>query len=63
MIEFSRANTNNHPTAKPFDMIQYFIGKSTEENETILDPFAGSFTTAIAAENTNRKWICIEKDE
>jgi len=29
----------------------------------ILDNTAGSCTTAIAAKNTNRKWICIEKEE
>ena len=29
----------------------------------MLDPCAGSMTTAIAALNTNRKFICIEKDE
>jgi len=29
---------------------------------TVLDNCAGSGTTAIACENTNRKWICIEKD-
>jgi DNA modification methylase len=31
--------------------------------ETVLDFTAWSFTTAVACENTNRKWICIEKDE
>ena len=29
----------------------------------ILDNCAGSGTTAIACENLNRRWICIEKDE
>jgi DNA modification methylase len=29
----------------------------------ILDPFAWIFTTAVACENTNRKWICIEKEK
>ncbi len=33
------------------------------EGNVILDPFAGAFTTAVAANNTNRKWICIEKEE
>lgn len=35
----------------------------TNEWDIVLDFTAGSFTTAIACENTNRKRICIEKDE
>ena len=30
---------------------------------TVLDCFAGSMTTAISCLNTNRKYICIEKEE
>jgi site-specific DNA-methyltransferase (adenine-specific) len=39
------------------------IYNNTNENETVLDNCSGSFTTAIACLNTNRKYICIEKDE
>jgi site-specific DNA-methyltransferase (adenine-specific) len=35
----------------------------TNPSDTVLDNTAGSGTTAIAAENTGRKWICIERDE
>ena len=52
-----------HPTEKPINMLEDFMADYTEENEIIIDPFAGSGTTAIAAINTNRKFICIEKDE
>lgn len=52
-----------HPTQKPVALIEYLIKTYTNEWELILDFTAGSFTTAVACENTNRKRICIEKDE
>lgn len=51
-----------HPTQKPVALIEYLIKTYTNEWETVLDFTAWSFTTAVACENTNRKWICIEKD-
>ena len=52
-----------HPTQKPIALIEYLIKTYTKENDVILDPTAGSGTTAIAAINTNRKYIAIEKDK
>lgn len=51
-----------HPTAKPVPLIEYLIKTYSLEGELILDNTAGSGTLAIAAINTNRKYICIEKD-
>lgn len=53
----------NHPTPKPIELIENIINHSSNENDTILDPFSGSGTTAIACINTNRNYICIEKDK
>jgi site-specific DNA-methyltransferase (adenine-specific) len=36
---------------------------TTKENDLVIDPFAGSFTTAISCLELNRKYICIEKDK
>lgn len=52
-----------HPTQKIVELFEYLIKTYTNENELILDNTAGSGTTAIAAINTNRKWVCIEKDK
>mgnify|MGYP000173203420 CR=1 FL=1 len=51
-----------HPTQKPVALIEYLLKTYTLENELILDNTAGSGTLAIAAINTNRRYICIEKD-
>ena len=52
-----------HPTQKPVALFEYLIKTYTNECETVLDNCAGSGTTAIACINTNRKYICMEKDE
>lgn len=52
-----------NPTQKPVALLEYLIRTYTNENDLILDSTAGSCTTAIAAINTNRRWICIEKDK
>lgn len=59
------ANPNNntiHPTQKPVALFEYLIRTYTNEGDTVLDNCVGSFTTAIACLNTNRGYICIEKD-
>ena len=52
-----------HPTQKPVALFEYLIKTYTNEGDTVLDNCAGSFTTAIACMNTNREYICIEKEE
>jgi site-specific DNA-methyltransferase (adenine-specific) len=52
-----------HPTQKPVELFEYLIKTYTNEGDLVLDNCAGSGTTAIACENTNRRWVCIEKDE
>lgn len=51
-----------HPTQKPLRLLYRIILASTHEGETILDPFAGSCTTGIAANLLNRKFIGIDQD-
>ena len=63
ILYFKKTGNKLHPTEKPVDLIEYLISKSSQENDLVLDCFSGSGTTAIACENTGRKWICIEKDE
>jgi len=51
-----------HPTQKPVALFEYLIKTYTAEGDLVLDSCAGSFTTAIACINTNRNYICIEKE-
>lgn len=51
-----------HPTEKPMSIIVRIIDASSNKGDIILDPFLGSGTTAIAAHNTGRFFIGIEKE-
>jgi DNA modification methylase len=51
-----------HPNEKPVSLVELFIQLHTMPGDTILDPFAGSGTTAVAAERLGRNSILIEKD-
>jgi site-specific DNA-methyltransferase (adenine-specific) len=62
VLNFSRVSKLEHPTQKPVDLNEYLIKKSTNEGDTILDPFAGSGTTGVACKNLNRNFILIEKE-
>ena len=55
-------NRFDHPTQKPISIIKRIISASSNKNDLILDPFAGSGTTAIACHDLDRKFICIEKE-
>ena len=65
ILEFSSEHNvgNIHPTQKPVALWEYLIKTYTNEGELVLDFTAGSHTTAIACLNTNRQYICIEKEE
>lgn len=57
-----RTGNKLHPTQKPVELMAYLIEKSSNEGDTVLDPFMGSGTTALASLQTHRKCIGIEKD-
>jgi len=57
------AEKQGHVTPKPVPLIENIIYHSSNEGDIAFDPFAGSFTTSIACLNTNRNYICIEKEK
>lgn len=52
-----------HPTQKPVALVEYLIRTYTNQGDLVLDSTVGSGTTAVAAINTGRKYIGIEKEE
>lgn len=51
-----------HPTQKPIKLLEYLINTYTDANDLVLDNCMGSGSTGIAAMNTKRNFIGIEKD-
>lgn len=49
-----------HPTQKPVALLKALIEKHSNENDTVLDCFAGSASTAVAAKELNRSFIGCE---
>jgi len=62
-LEFGYQKKAVHPTQKPVPLLEYLIKTYTNEKDTVLDFTMGSGSTGIACQNTNRKFIGIEKDK
>lgn len=76
VLSFSNTNSNDffltkcrergikpHPARIQAGLISFFINFLTDEDDLILDPFAGSNTTGYVAETLNRQWIATEIDD
>jgi adenine-specific DNA-methyltransferase len=52
-----------HPTEKPVELLERLIAMSTSPDDLVVDPFAGSASTLLAARNMGRNAIGFEDDE
>jgi len=62
ILKFARDGNHEHPTQKPVALFEYLIKTYSDEGEVVLDNVIGSGTTAVAAVNTGRNFIGIEKE-
>lgn len=51
-----------HPTQKPEELVRKFVLASSNEGDLVIDPFSGSGTTAVVAEQLNRRWMACDLD-
>lgn len=51
-----------HPTVKPIPLLQKLVSFMCPEGEVVFDPCAGSFSTAVAANDLGRYYYCVEKN-
>lgn len=61
VLEWHYTGNPLHPTQKPIEVTQQLIEAFSKRGDVVLDPFAGSGTTALAARNCGRQFILIEK--
>jgi len=62
VLQFN-SEAGQHPTQKPVPLMEWLIRTYTNKGDTVLDPFMGSASTGVAAINTGRRFIGIERDE
>ena len=60
LLAFSSVQRTVHPTQKPVELCEYLIRTYTRPGEVVADICAGSGTTAVAAVNTGRRFVCFE---
>lgn len=61
--EAAEARVNSHPTVKPLALMEHLVRLVTPPGGRILDPFAGSGTTLLAADQNGYEWTGIEMEE
>lgn len=49
-----------HPARFPTSLPEFFVKLLTDEDDIVLDPFAGSNTTGVVAEQLSRRWIAMD---
>jgi site-specific DNA-methyltransferase (adenine-specific) len=57
-----KPRANVHPTVKPVDLMRHLVRLVTPTGGTVLDPFAGSGSTLLAAEMEGFPWVGIERE-
>ncbi|MFI5400383.1 MAG: DNA-methyltransferase, partial [SAR324 cluster bacterium] len=55
-------NPVEHPARYPVELPSFFIKLLTQPGQLVFDPFAGTGTTAVAAEQLGRRWLTTEID-
>jgi site-specific DNA-methyltransferase (adenine-specific) len=60
VLNYSVESGKKHSAQKPVELLKYLIKNSSVENEVVLDPFAGSGSTLVAAKESGRSYIGIE---
>jgi site-specific DNA-methyltransferase (adenine-specific) len=62
-VRYRMAEYENHPAQKPEVLLKRIIAASSNPGDTVLDPFAGTFTTCAVAKKMNRASIGIDLQE
>jgi site-specific DNA-methyltransferase (adenine-specific) len=58
----NRDKNKVHPTQKPVALFEYLVRTYSDPGDLVLDPFAGSGTTAMACKTTGRRYVCVERE-
>jgi site-specific DNA-methyltransferase (adenine-specific) len=56
------AERTGYPTQKPVRLLERIVAASSRPGDLVLDPFAGSGTTGVAAARLGRRWLLVDRD-
>ena len=59
----TQPSSNIHPTVKPTTLMSYLVTLGSRKGDVVLDPFAGSGTTAISCVFSERNYLLIEREK
>lgn len=59
-LNFTKGVERDHPCPKPKNLWGWIIRTFTKEKDFVVDPFAGSGTTAVVCEEYKRRYLCID---
>jgi len=63
-LRYCRSNgISPHPARFPVELPEFFVRMLTDEDDLVIDPFAGSCVTGEVCERLRRRWICVELQE
>ncbi len=62
-ISNGMAEKTPHPTQKPEELLRKLLAATTQPNDLVIDPFSGSGTTAVTAEQLGRRWSTCDLSE
>ena len=63
VLQIDNVKNKTHPTEKPVPLMEIFVNNSTQQDQIVLDPFAGTGSTLLAALKNGRKYLGFEIDE
>jgi site-specific DNA-methyltransferase (adenine-specific) len=56
------AERTGYPTQKPVRLLERIVAASSRPGDLVLDPFAGSGTTGVAAARLGRRWLLVDRN-
>ena len=63
LLSVPQIDESKHPTEKPVPLMKFYIEQSSQPGQVVIDPFMGSGTTGVAALQSGRAFIGVEKSE
>jgi site-specific DNA-methyltransferase (adenine-specific) len=62
IVQPASAERTGYPTQKPVRLLERIVAASSRPGDLVLDPYAGSGTTGVAASRLGRRWLLVDRN-